>query len=253
MSTPQPYTWIPAEDLLPQLPKTDVKGVNYFVQSDHPMPKPLYIQEDHQPFPAPPWANKWSPPPNLPPSDDAVWSGQEWLRWNGQSWERSIPLVATPLEDPPSPLPCPPPVDPKPPLAGLTPRKAPSLNKLGRAPLSLEGPDDEWDAFINPADRVAHYSQANILTSEALNRPGIHRFAIDVDLPVTAIPSTTPGHWHLYIDVDMSWEAYADVLRALAYAGVIETGYARASIKRGYTSLRPPWVTKTADERGDSH
>jgi hypothetical protein len=139
----------------------------------------------------------------------------------------------------------------KPPLADITPRKAPQLNVNTRKPIDIDSPDPEWDYSINRAE-VCPLDEANILTSEAQGRPGIHKFMIDVDLPVVLVPSTTPGHAHLYIDVDIEWPRYVELLRALALAGVIEMGYARASIHRGYTSLRPPWVPKTDDEKGIS-
>jgi hypothetical protein len=140
----------------------------------------------------------------------------------------------------------------EPPIEGLTPARSDSLNKNTREPLSLEGDDPEWDQTVTIAT-PCELEDANILTSAAVGRPGIHKLAIDIDLSARLVPSTTPGHWHLYVDVDIEWNAYRELLLALAKAGVIEKGYARASIKRGYTSLRPPWVMKTPNEMGDSH
>jgi hypothetical protein len=138
-----------------------------------------------------------------------------------------------------------------PPLPDLTPRKADVLNRAGRKPYSLVGEDPEWDLSIVEAE-VCPLEDANLLTSDALGRPGIHRVAIDVDLPAKLLPSSTPGHSHLYIDVDIPWDKYKKLLEVLADCDIIERGYARASIKRGYTSVRPPWVPKREDERGDS-
>lgn len=77
---------------------------------------------------------------------------------------------------------------------------------------------------------------------------GEHTVAIDLDVPARLVPSSTPGHSHLYVDVPMTWDAYLAVLKALADAGVIETGYYAASERRGYTCLRLPWVQKERDE-----
>lgn len=71
-----------------------------------------------------------------------------------------------------------------------------------------------------------------------------HRPVLDIDLPVRVLESSTPGHSHVYIDYEMSWEAYEKLLWALADAGLIEAGYVRASVDRGYTALRLPWVRK---------
>lgn len=78
---------------------------------------------------------------------------------------------------------------------------------------------------------------------------GWHYPVLDLDLPVYVVPSSTPGHSHLYIDHLMTWEKYVALLRALADAGLVEEGYVKASIARGHTALRLPWVRKwTNDE-----
>jgi hypothetical protein len=71
-----------------------------------------------------------------------------------------------------------------------------------------------------------------------------HRPVLDLDLPAQLIPSSTPGHFHLYLDVELSHSTYMDLLTALAAAGIIERGYADASRERGYTAVRLPWVRK---------
>lgn len=71
-----------------------------------------------------------------------------------------------------------------------------------------------------------------------------HKVAIDLDIPAYLIPSSTPGHSHLYIDVDIPHHRYMALLSALADAGIIERGYADVSIKRGRSDLRLPWVEK---------
>lgn len=75
---------------------------------------------------------------------------------------------------------------------------------------------------------------------------GEHRPVLDIDFPVQVIPSSTPGHFHLYIDKAMSWSKYERLLNALSAAGIIEEGYASVSKERGYTSVRLPWVKKKA-------
>lgn len=71
-----------------------------------------------------------------------------------------------------------------------------------------------------------------------------HMLVIDLDVPAALIPSSTPGHSHLYIEARMTWENYANVLDALAYAGIVEPGYVDASKNRGFTAVRLPWVRK---------
>ncbi len=42
----------------------------------------------------------------------------------------------------------------------------------------------------------------------------------------------------------MGWDTYVTMLDALAYAGIIEPGYAEASKARGFSAVRLPWVSK---------
>jgi hypothetical protein len=73
-----------------------------------------------------------------------------------------------------------------------------------------------------------------------------HRPVLDIDIPAALIPSSTPGHSHLYIDKPLTWDQYENLLWALVDCGIIESGYASASVARGYTSARLPWVKKPA-------
>lgn len=74
----------------------------------------------------------------------------------------------------------------------------------------------------------------------------LHQVVLDIDIPAELVPSSTPGHAHLYIDVPggVQEETYFRLLDALADAGVIERNYAEVSKKRGHTDLRLPWVQK---------
>lgn len=73
---------------------------------------------------------------------------------------------------------------------------------------------------------------------------GQHCPVLDIDVPAYLVPSSTPGHSHLYIDLPMSWRTYRRLLRALARAGVLEKTYVDASIRRRHTAVRVPWLKK---------
>lgn len=92
------------------------------------------------------------------------------------------------------------------------------------------------------------FVESNVVSSEIADGPnrGQHTLALDLDVPAVLVPSSTPGHSHLYIDVPMQWTQLEDVLTALAKAGVIEPGFAHFSIQRKFTCLRMPWVRKAA-------
>lgn len=92
-------------------------------------------------------------------------------------------------------------------------------------------------------------NEAQVITSvvEYPQPTGWHKPVLDIDFPAQLIPSSTEGHFHLYLDKELPWDKYQRLLTALAEAGVIEVGYANASIARGYTSVRLPWVSKDDD------
>lgn len=80
--------------------------------------------------------------------------------------------------------------------------------------------------------------------------PGTHKPVLDIDMPVKVIPSSTEGHFHLYIDKEMPWEDYVKLMNVMAEVGILEPGYVRASTTRKYSACRLPWVKKEtkADE-----
>lgn len=92
--------------------------------------------------------------------------------------------------------------------------------------------------------REAEVDDAQVVTSEMYGSPGQHAPVLDIDFNVEVVPSSTPGHFHLYLDKQMDWPTYRDLLIALAAAGVIEDGYALASIRRRHTAVRVPWLKK---------
>lgn len=99
----------------------------------------------------------------------------------------------------------------------------------------------------------APIDEANIMTSlvsaPGLEGDGVHRVALDVDLPVMVLPSTTKGHHHLFIDSLLPWEDYLKLLDVLAEIGLVEQGYVSASRERGYTAVRLPWVASSRARR----
>lgn len=91
---------------------------------------------------------------------------------------------------------------------------------------------------------AASIADANISTSIREDGAESHALLIDLDVPAWLVPSSTPGHSHLYVDVKIPTPTYYALLDALADAGVIQRGYANSSKHRGGTALRLPWVKK---------
>ena len=76
---------------------------------------------------------------------------------------------------------------------------------------------------------------------------GYHYPCIDIDIPVRLVPSSTPGHSHLYVDEPITWDTYKNLLEALTEADIVEVGYFNASVKQGGTTVRMPHVKKVVE------
>ena len=63
--------------------------------------------------------------------------------------------------------------------------------------------------------------------------------------PAVLVPSSTDGHFHLYLETEIGWDAYVRLLRAMAEAGLLETGWVELSERRKMAMLRKPGVRKS--------
>lgn len=105
---------------------------------------------------------------------------------------------------------------------------------------SDEHTPDRYEADTMSADVVSSR------TKGSLDREKQHQVVLDIDHEAWLVKSTTPGHYHLYIEVPdgIDWTKYGTMMLAMAAAGVLEPGYVNASISRGYSAVRLPWVKK---------
>lgn len=110
--------------------------------------------------------------------------------------------------------------------------------------------DDSTEAFASPFRDVTDIREANIVSSKVDGAEDLHKPILDIDLPVKVVPSSRPGHGHLYIDKEMPWDDYAMLLKTLWLVGIIEKGYLDASLKRKCTCVRLPWIKKANVETG---
>ncbi len=98
-------------------------------------------------------------------------------------------------------------------------------------------PRDYRDAWTDDQrTQVDNDNDANLIGSLTTN--GTHAPVLDIDYPARLIPSSTPGHYHLYLDREIPWGRYQLVLWVLSLAGLIEPGFFRAAIARGMTFAR---------------
>lgn len=86
---------------------------------------------------------------------------------------------------------------------------------------------------------------ANLVSSRLAN--GYHAPAIDIDFPIYAIPSSTTGHYHLYLEKEMPWKDYKKLLSVMHDVGLIEDGFFNAAMRSEQTYLRLPHVKKDPD------
>lgn len=97
--------------------------------------------------------------------------------------------------------------------------------------------DDDEDGPVNDLLEPTRERPANLVSSRRLD--GSHSPAIDVDTEVVAVPSRTPGHWHLYMpNVRLSTEQYFRLLEVMTECGIVEQAYLDHARERGQTLLR---------------
>lgn len=62
------------------------------------------------------------------------------------------------------------------------------------------------------------------------------------------IPSSTPGHQHVYIDKPITWDQWKRLLVILAELELVDPKWAEASIAQGTATLRLPGHFKSSEE-----
>jgi len=119
--------------------------------------------------------------------------------------------------------------------------------------LNVTGGDVEGGDYTQSDDgKTVSEQEANIITSQLAGQQlneldtnaGLHAPVLDIDFGAQLLPSSTPGHFHLYFEKAMTWDKYCGLLRALGDVGILEAGYVKASLRRGYSSVRKPGVYK---------
>lgn len=92
--------------------------------------------------------------------------------------------------------------------------------------------------FVNVRVPTDEGDEAVLVGSPVIGSVGLHLPCLDIDYDAQLVESSTPGHFHLFLNKPVPWRKYKRLLRALAACDLIEPGYARASIARRATFLR---------------
>jgi hypothetical protein len=95
-------------------------------------------------------------------------------------------------------------------------------------------------------ERTNDVEEAVLISSEVKYETGVpwidksihHAPAIDIDLECRLVGSSTPGHYHLYIDKEMVWEDYEKLLAVLKDVGIVEEGFYNQAVVNQKTFLR---------------
>lgn len=96
--------------------------------------------------------------------------------------------------------------------------------------------------------QVAFLPAATAVSSSMEGAPHLHMITLDLDVCAYLVPSSTPGHTHLYIDKPVMWEQYEKLLQLLGEMGILGRGYVKASRARKATFLRLPWIRKRHEQ-----
>lgn len=97
---------------------------------------------------------------------------------------------------------------------------------------------------IAPQSDLSHLDVANLVSSET--HDGKQLPVIDCDYPIQAVPSSTTGHYHLYIDKELSWVQYKSLLDGLYGAGLIQEAWYYNALQERRSYVRLPHVKKAS-------
>jgi hypothetical protein len=87
----------------------------------------------------------------------------------------------------------------------------------------------------------------NLISSKSVS--GLQMPVIDLDGPHLYLPSSTSGHAHLYLNVEIPRWRWWVLMWGLYMGKVIDLGYFVWSLRRGANFVRAPGVAKTEAER----
>lgn len=99
--------------------------------------------------------------------------------------------------------------------------------------------DDAWHHV-----RAFMREQGWVAVSERVNLSSGGRPSLLFNVPVSVIPSSTPGHFHLYIEAPLSWSAYRELLELVRAANIILGSTVPWALERGQTMLLKPGLSK---------
>lgn len=92
--------------------------------------------------------------------------------------------------------------------------------------------------YTNRREEITEVCREEANLASSLCDDGNHLPVIDLDFPARLVPSRTPGHYHLYLDMPLSWAKYQRLLRALLAADLIGNDFYDLAMKHKQTFAR---------------
>lgn len=121
----------------------------------------------------------------------------------------------------------------------------------GRTTIRSSHPADDGSVRGGPLLVPDDDHPANLVSS--LCSDGYHRPALDIDVPMVVLPSSSKGHHHVYFPTVVLDDArMALLLSTLEVCGILSPSHVAAVRDRGQTLLRPPHVRKAPAPVDDS-
>lgn len=100
-------------------------------------------------------------------------------------------------------------------------------------------PERRWRALIRCLDRFG-VLRDGFLTSHLAAHDADWGPRLEFSVPVRLEPSATPGHFHAYLEAEMSWRSYRALLNAMMEAGLIESAWHDLAVSQAQAMLWKP-------------
>jgi hypothetical protein len=103
---------------------------------------------------------------------------------------------------------------------------------------------------LEESERTFDLEQANVISSQWHTDPwnnednDIHKVFLDLDCEHWYVPSSTPGHGHLYINVNMRRKDLDWLMGQLYRFGIVSSGWKGQLENRQANTFRLPWIKK---------
>lgn len=94
-------------------------------------------------------------------------------------------------------------------------------------------------------------SKANLISSKVKGTTR-HKPIFDLDFEAALLPSSTEGHYHLYLDKELTNDQMERLVRVLHEIGILAQGNLNQWTRNKAQFLRVPWVRKTKESKSDT-